>query len=69
MIPLESPVREIRTLGSVSGCCFADYLVSVWLVYIDGLVRGFLTLFQFFRTVSVTVAGLRDEGRWRPENG
>ena len=56
------PVRD-------SGCCFADYLVSVWLVYIDGLVRGFLTLFQFFRTVSVTAAGLRDEGRWRPENG
>ena len=50
-------------------CCFADYLVSVWSVYFDGLVRGFLTLFQFLRTVSVTAAGLRDEGRWRPENG
>ena len=63
--PVPRPDPHARRLV----CCFADYLVSVWSVYFDGLVRGFLTLFQFFRTVSVTVAGLRDEGRWRPENG
>ena len=59
--------RAFEYFGGV--CCFADYLVSVWSVYFDGLVRGFLTLFRFCRTVAVTIAGLRHEGRWRPENG
>ncbi len=58
-----------RSISFRIQCCFADYLVSVWSVYFDGLVRGFLTLFRFCRTVAVTIAGLRHEGRWRPENG